>query len=344
MSGDKLKITRRGFVKGAGVLTGAAALLGDSMEASGAGQARKLRPSAAQIDLTVNGEPHPLALEPGTTRASPWRDEPVVTRAKSGGPGPWGGERRRPAARAPGAGGSAPAGPPRNGEDRAVAVGVLGASVRQAERKIPASEPKPWDAETKLAVVGRPTPRIEGPEKVTGRARYCYDVRLPGMLHAAMVRSPHAHTRIRNVDVSAAEKMPGVKATYVVERVLGPAELRIKAKAPGKYPIVRYEGQPVAAVAASTRALAEDAARRVKVDYEVLPHASDIEAAQRPDAPLVFEGPVEQPSTAGGGGAPKGLPQRGNVRGPNVQTIPKEGNVDEALSAKIGRASCRERV
>src|SRR2546425_8460255 len=62
-------------------------------------------------------------------------------------------------------------------------------------------------------------------------------------------------------------------------------------------------------------------------------HASDIETAQRPDAPLVFEGPVEQPSTAGGGGAPKGLAQRGNVRGPNVQTIPKEGNVDEALAA-----------
>src|SRR3989440_12032966 len=104
------------------------------------------------------------------------------------------------------------------------------------------------------------------------------------MLHAAVVRSPHAHARIRSVDVSAAEKMPGVKATYVVERVLGPAELRIKAKAPGKYPIVRYEGQPVAAVAAPTRALAEDAARRGKVDYEVLADAADIEAAQQPGA------------------------------------------------------------
>src|SRR5205823_1830 len=164
-------------------------------------------------------------------------------------------------------------------------------------------------------------------------ARYCYDVRLPGMLHAAMVWSPHAHARIRSVDVSSAEKMPGVKAAYVVERILGPAELRIKPKASGKYPLVRYEGQPVAAVAATTRAQAEDAARQIKVDYEPLPHASDIDSAQKPDAPLVFEGPVEQPSTAGGGGAPKGLPQRGNVRGPNVQTSPKEGNIDEALAA-----------
>ena len=469
MSGDKLKITRRGFVKGAGVLTGAAALLGDAMEASAAaGQASKLGPGAVQIELTVNGERHRVAVEPRTTLASALRDDLGLTGTKIGcDRGACGactvmlgnqpvpscsvfaldavgqpvttieglaqGEQLAPiqaafvahdalqcgfctpgmvmschallqrnahpseaevrqavsgnlcrcgtypkvfeaalavaagkvafAPETAGSGGTGagaapvPQPDPRSanespakgtttgdttstakrgaggGEDRQVAVGVLGAAVRQAERKIPEGEPRPWDAETRLSVVGRPTPRIEGPEKVTGRARYCYDVRLPGMLHAAMVRSPHAHARIRNVDLSAAEKMPGVKATYVVERVLGPAELRIKAKAPGKYPIVRYEGQPVAAVAASTRALAEDAARRVKVDYDVLPHASDIEAAQRPDAPLVFEGPVEQPSTAGGGGAPKGLPQRGNVRGPNVQTIPKEGNVDEALSA-----------
>jgi xanthine dehydrogenase YagR molybdenum-binding subunit len=161
------------------------------------------------------------------------------------------------------------------------------------------------------------------------------------MLHAALVTSPYPHARIRSVDVSAAEKMPGVKATYVVERVLGPAELRLKPKAPGKYPLVRYEGQPVAAVAAITRALAEDAARRITVDYEVLPHVSDIEAAQRPDAPLVFEGPVEQPSTAGGGGAAKGLPQKGNVRGPNVQTLPKDGDVDNALAASPVRVDER---
>lgn len=227
------------------------------------------------------------------------------------------------------------------GEDRAFAVGVLGAAVHTADRKVPPGEPRAWDANARLSVVGQPAPRIDGPEKVTGRARYCYDIHLPGMLHAAVVRSPHPHARIRSVDVSAAEKMAGVKATYVVERVLGPAELRIKAKAPGKYPLVRYEGQPVAAVAATTRALAEDAARRVNVEYEVLPHVSDIESAQRPDSPLVFEGPVEQPSTAGGGGATKGLPQKGNVRGPNVQTLPKDGEVENALAASAVRVDER---
>jgi len=447
MSGDKLKITRRGFVKGAGVLTGAAALLGDAMEASAAGgQAGKLGPGAVQIELAVNGERHRLSVEPRATLASVLRDDLGLTGTKIGcDRGACGactvmlagqavpsctvfaldavgqpvttieglaqGEQLAPiqaafvahdalqcgfctpgmvmschallqrnahpteaevrqavsgnlcrcgtypkvfeaalaaaagrvviAPELEGAGGTGAGAAPTTadttasggGEARPVAVGVLGGTVRKAERQIPAGEPRPWDAEARLSVVGHPMPRVEGPEKVTGRARYCYDVRLPGMLHAAVVRSPHAHARIRKVDVSAAEKMPGVKATYVVERILGPAELRIKAKAAGKYPMVRYEGQPVAAVAASTHAQAEDAARRVKVEYEVLPHASDIEAAQRPDTPLVFEGPVEQPSTAGGGGAPKGLPQRGNVRGPNVQTIPKDANVDEALSA-----------
>ncbi|HWE24857.1 MAG TPA: 2Fe-2S iron-sulfur cluster-binding protein, partial [Myxococcales bacterium] len=140
------------------------------------------------------------------------------------------------------------------GEDRPLAVGVLGTAVRQEPRKVPPSEPRPWDANARLAVVGQPAPRVDGPDKVTGRARYCYDIQLPGMLYAAVVRSPHPHARIRSVDVSAAEKMPGVKATYVVERVLGPAELRLKPASPGKYPLVRYEGQPVAAVAATTSA------------------------------------------------------------------------------------------
>jgi len=469
MSDDKLKITRRGFVKGAGVLGGAAALFGDPTAGSAAaGQARKLGPGAVQIDLTVNGERHRLSVEPRTTLATVLRDELGLTGTKIGcDRGACGactvmlgnqpvpsctvfaldvagqpvttieglahGEQLAPiqaafvahdalqcgfctpgmvmschallqrnshpteadvrqavsgnlcrcgtypkvfeAALAAASGkvalapqphgsggtgaGAAPVQQPEprpanespakgtttadttsvanpqsaEGEARKVAIGVAGSALRREERKVPASEPRAWDADAKLSVVGQPLPRIEGPEKVTGQARYCYDVRLPGMLHAVLVTSPHAHARIRSVDVTAAEKMPGVKATYVVERILGPAELRIKPKAEGKYPLVRYEGQPIAAVAAVTRAQAEDAARRIKAEYEVLPHASDIEEAQKPGAPLVFDGPVEQPSTAGGGGAPKGLPQRGNVRGPNVQLIPAGADADAALAA-----------
>jgi len=215
------------------------------------------------------------------------------------------------------------------GGDRKLQVGVAGALVAK-ERKVPEGEPQPWDGSAQLRVVGQKVPRLEGPDKVTGRARYCFDVQLPRMLHAVLVRSPHAHARIRSVDVSQAEKMPGVMASYVLERILGPAELRLKPKSEEKYPRVRYEGQPVAAIAALTLAQAEDAARAVRVAYQVLPHAADIDEAQKDGAPLVFEGPTEQPSTAGGGGATKGLPQKGNVRGPNVSE--RGGDVEQALA------------
>ena len=221
-----------------------------------------------------------------------------------------------------------------------LAVGIAGA-LKKAERKVPGNEPRPWDGEARLAVVGQRTPRLEGPDKVTGRARYASDVQIPGMLHAALATSPHPHARIKKVDVAEAEKMPGVRAVHVVERILGPAEPRLKPKAGEKYPRIRFEGQPVAAVAAVSRHLAEDAARRIKVEYDTLPHASDIETAQQEGSPLVFEEPVEQPSTAGGGGAPEGLPQKGNVRGPLVQTMPKEADVDEALAASEVRVEER---
>ena len=208
-------------------------------------------------------------------------------------------------------------------------VGLPGALTTK-ERKVPASEPQPWDGRAQLRVMGQRVPRIDGPEKVTGRARYCFDVQFPGMLHAAVVRSPHAHARIERVDVSDAEKMPGVHATYVVERLLGPAELKVKPANPGPYPRIRYEGAPVAAVAAATAAQAEDAARAIRVEYEVLPHVADIDDARKEGAPVVFEGGVEQKGTAGGGGAAKDVPQRGNVRGPVVGG--NDADVEKALA------------
>ena len=208
-------------------------------------------------------------------------------------------------------------------------VGLPGALTTK-ERKVPASEPQPWDGRAQLRVMGQRVPRIDGPEKVTGRARYCFDVQLPGMLHAAVVRSPHAHARIERVEVSDAEKMPGVHATYVVERLLGPAELKVKPANPGPYPRIRYEGAPVAAVAAATAAQAEDAARAIRVEYEVLPHVADIDDARKEGAPVVFEGGVEQKGTAGGGGAAKDVPQRGNVRGPVVGG--NDADVEKALA------------
>jgi xanthine dehydrogenase YagR molybdenum-binding subunit len=192
-----------------------------------------------------------------------------------------------------------------------------GSELAEVERAIPAGEPPPWPANAGLSVVGKRVPRLDGQLKVTGAATYTADVRLPGMLHARVVRSPHPHARVKSIDLSAAERHPGVRAVHALEHLRGSAVLRDpKQEAPSRYPIVRYAGQPILAVAAVTQADADEAARLVKVDYEPLPFVVDLEDARKPGAPAVFPGPADQAGSAGGGGGPSGVPQNGNVRGP----------------------------
>ena len=196
-------------------------------------------------------------------------------------------------------------------------AGIVGAKITEVEREIPLDEPPPLPLNAELRVVGHRTPRVDGRLKVTGAATYTADVRLPGMLFARLVCSPHPHARVRSIDTSAAERYAGVRAVHVLDRVLGNAQLRDKSKElPARYPIVRFAGQPIAAIAAVTQAAADEAARRVLVDYELLPFVVDLEEARKPGAPLVFPGPADQEGTAGGGGGPQGVPQTGNVRGP----------------------------
>ncbi len=202
-------------------------------------------------------------------------------------------------------------------------VGIVSPSARhrgevaEVDRSVAADEPPAWPVNEKLAVVGRPAPRVDGRLKVTGAARYTADVRLPGMLHARVVRSPHPHARVRSIDTSAAERHPGVRAVHVLDHLLGSAQLADPSKEPAsRFPVVRYAGQPIAAVAAATPAEAEEAARLVRVDYEPLPFVVDLDDARKPDAPPVFPGPTEQGGTGGGGGGAKGVRQVGNVRGP----------------------------
>jgi len=214
---------------------------------------------------------------------------------------------------------------PQSGEPKAVKTrkeklpfGIVGVNLTTLERDIPEDEPPPLPPNSALSVIGKPTPRVDGRAKVTGAARYTADVRLPGMLYGRRLCSPHPHARILSVDTSEAERAPGVRAVHVLERLVEGAQLRDpKQEAPTKYPLLRYAGQPFAAVAATSPAAAEAALRLIKVEYEVLPFAVDLETAMKPNAPLVFAGPTEQAGTAGGGGAPPGLPQQGNVRGPN---------------------------
>ncbi|HVR43101.1 MAG TPA: xanthine dehydrogenase family protein molybdopterin-binding subunit [Thermoanaerobaculia bacterium] len=195
----------------------------------------------------------------------------------------------------------------------------LAGSIEGIEREVPRSEPPPLPPNSELRVVGRKVPRLDGRAKVTGAARYTADVRLPGMLHARMIGSPHPHARIRSVEVRAAAALPGVRAVHVIEHLLGSAVLRDPSgEAPSRWPIIRYAGQPVAAVAAVSQAIADEAAKLVEIEYEVLPFVVDEDLARRPGAPLVFPGPADQAGTAGGGGGPAGVPQEGNVRGPAV--------------------------
>lgn len=137
--------------------------------------------------------------------------------------------------------------------------------------------------------------RLDAPDKVTGRARYSYDINRPGMLYGKIVRSPHPHARIVSVDLTEAEKAPGVKAALAY-------------KEPGAQ--VMYQGDPVAAIAADTEERAIDAARLVRVTYERLPHLANIEQALASDAPAVFPGGNTRPgATEETGDVPAGFAQ-----------------------------------
>jgi CO/xanthine dehydrogenase Mo-binding subunit len=140
----------------------------------------------------------------------------------------------------------------------------------------------PWQTKADFAVVGRREQRRDGLEKVTGRARYAYDTRLPGQLYAGVLRSPLPHARVARIDTSRAEALPGVYAVLS------------SANAPkiGWYDdsalfdtTLRFVGDEVAAVAAESEEVADDALRLIAVEYEPLPFVLDPEAALRPDAP-----------------------------------------------------------
>jgi xanthine dehydrogenase YagR molybdenum-binding subunit len=204
-------------------------------------------------------------------------------------------------------------------ENRSVFAGIVGDALNRVDRKVPSTEPPEWPANSELQVIGKSVPRMDAFEKVTGQARYTFDVQLPGMLYARTINSTVPHARIKSVDTSRAESYPGVRAVHVLDKLLSIAQLRDGGSEDREpYPIVRFTGQPIAAVAATSARAAEAAARLIRIEYEILPHVTELEDAMRGDAPVVFPGPTEQAASAGGGGAPKGLPQQGNLRGPNT--------------------------
>ena len=174
---------------------------------------------------------------------------------------------------------------------------AAGGEMQVAEVNLPASanpnSPYAWPKERKL--LSTKVNRIDGPMKVSGRAKYSYDVKRPGMLYGRILRSPHPHARITALDLAPALKMPGVKAAVPIAKV--------GAKA-------MYVGDEIAAVAAATEDQARDAVRAIKVEYEVLPFLASVDQALRPEAPPVFEG--------------------GNVKTSQTE---EEGNLQAGLSA-----------
>jgi xanthine dehydrogenase YagR molybdenum-binding subunit len=190
-------------------------------------------------------------------------------------------------------------------------IGIPGYTLHDEQRTVPASEPPVLPVNKDLDFIGKSPERWDGLAKVTGRARYTADVQLPGMLYACFVNAPLPHARVLSIDTSAAESHPGVKGVHVIESLLGAAVLRDPTLERTKYPIVRFAGQPVAAVAATTPQAAVEAAAKVKVKYEALPFVVDADLAREPKAPLVFPGPADEAGTAGGGGSEGGVPQTG---------------------------------
>ncbi len=140
-------------------------------------------------------------------------------------------------------------------------------------------------------VVGHAEPRSDGAEKVTGKAIYTVDVKLPGMAHGKILRSPFPHARITRVDAGKAENLPGVFAVITREdqRRLGMFGAAYKDQTIVAVDKVRYAGDPVAAVAAIDEATAEEALGLIEVDYEELPAVTNLDEALAPGARLVHD-------------------------------------------------------
>ncbi|MGD0854972.1 MAG: xanthine dehydrogenase family protein molybdopterin-binding subunit [Dehalococcoidia bacterium] len=145
---------------------------------------------------------------------------------------------------------------------------------------------------TQDSAVGKRITRIDAVGKVTGKALYAADIILPDMLHGKILRSPYAHANIRRIDTSKAQALEGVMAVITVADV--PDKKMMSDSPYAMQPLlafqrVMYEGQPVAAVAARTPYIAEEALKLIEVDYEVLPCVIDVMEAIKPDAPVLHD-------------------------------------------------------
>ncbi len=143
---------------------------------------------------------------------------------------------------------------------------------------------EPWEPQAALRFVGKSTPRIDGPERVTGKALYTADVQLPGMLYGKILRSPLPHAKIKKIDTHRAAKLPGVRAVLSSQNT---PKIAFRRQTFLFDEIVRYVGDEVACVIADTEEIAQDALELIEVEYEPLPFVLDPEEALQPNAPKV---------------------------------------------------------
>lgn len=163
-------------------------------------------------------------------------------------------------------------------EEHEIMVGFAG-NAKKIKVKVDDRDLRPWDLETKFQTVGTDQARADGVAKVTGRARYAYDINLPGLLHGLIVRAPIAKGTLKALDLEAAKAMPGVKAV-------------LATKQPGAR--IRFAGDDVAAIAAETLDAARDAAEKVRMEFTAEPHVTDV--LEAPGAPkLDQDGEVTAP-------------------------------------------------
>jgi len=145
--------------------------------------------------------------------------------------------------------------------------------------EIPDNTPKPWDGADDLTFIGKRTPRVDGALKASGGAKYTFDMQLPGMLEARILRSTYPAAVIRKIDTSKAEKYPGVKAVVLVQEKLPM--------------IIRFAGQEICAVAAETKLAAEEALKLISVEYDERPFVIDLQKAMDKKSPIVFDTKME---------------------------------------------------
>jgi CO/xanthine dehydrogenase Mo-binding subunit len=176
-----------------------------------------------------------------------------------------------------------------------------------------------------FSVIGKPVPRVEGRDKVSGGTHYATDVVLPGMLWGKNVRSPHAHARILSIETSRAKAVPGVRA------VLTAADLpsKLVGRFMGDYEVlasevVRFIGEPVATIAADTTDTAEEAAALVQVEYEELPSVFDPHEALQPGSVLLH------PELRSYRGFPEDIPE--NLRNVFSRLVVERGDLDAGFA------------